>query len=244
MDKNEHEIRKSVRKRSRRLVKDDPRVQNDGWEFVMIEGSRLKLMDAPHGLKPSSSAINRGNGCAYGTVPTYENKLELVDKLLRAFICPCFEQKDKGELIFRPACLFFRVEWPIRDGLERTQLNELLNVLSNVALTASPDGWIFNLTDSTSFLTSEMRYIIDFSFLYSSGVPIRWNKNLPIKINTHSWRLSLNRLPTRFNLDRRGINLNFVRCLVCDGDIETDLHVFLNARSWFLFRIRFRNGEM
>nr|GEX02402.1 putative RNA-directed DNA polymerase, eukaryota, reverse transcriptase zinc-binding domain protein [Tanacetum cinerariifolium] len=81
---------------------------------------------------------------------------------------------------------FWDLGRPIRDGRERTQLNEILNMLSNVALTASPDGWIFNSTDSTSFSTSEMRYIIDPSFLYSSGVPIRWNKNLPIKINIHS----------------------------------------------------------
>nr|GEU90320.1 transcription initiation factor TFIID subunit 14b [Tanacetum cinerariifolium] len=89
-----------------------------------------------------------------------------------------------------------------RDGPERTQFNGLLNVLSNVALTASPDGWISNWTDSTSFSISEMRYIIDSSFVYSSGVHVRWNKNLPIKIN------------------RSGIDLNSVRCPVCDGDIK------------------------
>ncbi|GJU54822.1 hypothetical protein Tco_1228536 [Tanacetum coccineum] len=43
-----------------RDVEDDPRVQNDGWEFVMIEGSRLKQIDVPHGLEPSSPATNRG----------------------------------------------------------------------------------------------------------------------------------------------------------------------------------------
>ncbi|GJT27686.1 reverse transcriptase domain-containing protein [Tanacetum coccineum] len=43
-----------------KVTEDDPRVLNDGWEFVMIEGSRLKQMDAPHGLEPSSPAINRG----------------------------------------------------------------------------------------------------------------------------------------------------------------------------------------
>nr|GFA69039.1 RNA-directed DNA polymerase, eukaryota [Tanacetum cinerariifolium] len=134
-----------------------------------------------------------------------------------------------GGLIFRPACLFLGLEKAFRDGPERTQLNGLLNMLSNVALTASPDGWIFNSTDSTSFSISEMRYIIDSSFLYSSGVRVRWNKNLPIKINIHSWRLSLNRLPTRFNLDRSGIDLNSVRCPVCDDDIETDLHVFVKC---------------
>ena len=74
-----------------------------------------------------------------------------------------------------------------------------------------------------------MRYIIDSSFLYFNDDPVRWNKILPIKINIHSWRLSLNRLPTRFNLDTRGIDLNSVRCPVCDGDIETDLHLFVRC---------------
>ncbi|PWA69107.1 RNA-directed DNA polymerase, eukaryota, Reverse transcriptase zinc-binding domain protein [Artemisia annua] len=98
---------------------------------------------------------------------------------------------------------------PIQDGPERTQLNGLLNMLLNATLIVSPDGWIFNSTDSTSFSVFKIRYIIDSSFLYSNDDPVRCNKILPIKINIHSWRLSLNRLPTRFNT--LGIDLNSVR---------------------------------
>ncbi|PWA81239.1 reverse transcriptase zinc-binding domain-containing protein [Artemisia annua] len=57
----------------------------------------------------------------------------------------------------------------------------------------------------------------------------RWNKNLPIKINVHTWRLYLDRLPTRCNLDSRGIDLHSSRCPVCDGDIETAQHLFIDC---------------
>ncbi|PWA60765.1 hypothetical protein CTI12_AA382310 [Artemisia annua] len=67
-------------------------------------------------------------------------------------------------------------------------------------------------------------------------VEIRWNKNLSIKINIHSWRFSIDRLPTKFNLDARGIDLDTVRCPICDEDIETSQNLFLDciiAKSLF-----------
>ena len=59
---------------------------------------------------------------------------------------------------------------------------------------------------------------------------------MPFKINIHSWRLSNNRLPTRFNLDVRGIDLHSVRCPICDEDVETSQHLFIDcivaSRLW------------
>ncbi|GKA86090.1 F-box domain containing protein [Tanacetum coccineum] len=58
---------------------------------------------------------------------------------------------------------------------------------------------------------------------------VRWNKNLPIKVNIHTWRLFLDRLPTRYNLDIRGIDLDSTRCPICDNGIETANHVFMDC---------------
>nr|GEY13839.1 UDP-glycosyltransferase 73E1-like [Tanacetum cinerariifolium] len=58
---------------------------------------------------------------------------------------------------------------------------------------------------------------------------IRWNKTLPIKINIYSWHLSLDRLPTRFNLDARRVDLNSLRCPICDGAIETSQYLFVEC---------------
>ncbi|GJS84232.1 plastid delta12-fatty acid acetylenase [Tanacetum coccineum] len=44
---------------------------------------------------------------------------------------------------------------------------------------------------------------IDDSFMCSHDDSVRWNKVLPTKVNTHSWDMRLDRLPTRDNLDIR-----------------------------------------
>nr|GEX70563.1 reverse transcriptase domain, reverse transcriptase zinc-binding domain protein [Tanacetum cinerariifolium] len=57
---------------------------------------------------------------------------------------------------------------------------------------------------------------------------IRWNRYLPIKVNILSWRLHLNRLPTRCNLDHYGIDLHTTRCPLCNEDLETNQHIFVD----------------
>ncbi|GJT45697.1 putative reverse transcriptase domain-containing protein [Tanacetum coccineum] len=56
-----------------------------------------------------------------------------------------------------------------------------------------------------------------------------WNKNLAIKINIFSWRLIRDRLPTNFNLDLRGVDVDLTRCPVCDEAIETSQHLFVEC---------------
>ncbi|GJU93350.1 RNA-directed DNA polymerase, eukaryota, reverse transcriptase zinc-binding domain protein [Tanacetum coccineum] len=36
-------------------------------------------------------------------------------------------------------------------------------------------------------------------------------------------------MPTRINLDHRGIDLNSVRCPICDEDVETEEHIFVHC---------------
>ena len=66
-------------------------------------------------------------------------------------------------------------------------------------------------------------------YLLTQDDQIRWNKDLPIKVNIHSWHLKFDRLPTRFNLDIRDIDLHSTRCPVCDGAIETAQHLFVEC---------------
>ncbi|GJW90055.1 RNA-directed DNA polymerase, eukaryota, reverse transcriptase zinc-binding domain protein [Tanacetum coccineum] len=48
---------------------------------------------------------------------------------------------------------------------------------------------------------------------------------LPSKVNILLWRVMNRRIPTRINLDMRGIDLDTFRCPVCDDDLESD-HIF------------------
>ena len=41
--------------------------------------------------------------------------------------------------------------------------------------------------------------------------------------------MKLNKIPTRVNLDRRGINISSILCLVCGSDVETVNHLFFSS---------------
>nr|GEY05838.1 RNA-directed DNA polymerase, eukaryota [Tanacetum cinerariifolium] len=43
--------------------------------------------------------------------------------------------------------------------------------------------------------------------LPKSDVPSRWVKQIPIKVNVLAWKFSMERLPTRVNLHRRGVQI-------------------------------------
>ncbi|GKC27975.1 RNA-directed DNA polymerase, eukaryota, reverse transcriptase zinc-binding domain protein [Tanacetum coccineum] len=63
----------------------------------------------------------------------------------------------------------------------------------------------------------------------SSTTQSRWNKYLPSKVNISSWRIKKQRLPTRLNLDKRGVDLHSVRCPICDDDLESENHIFVEC---------------
>ena len=63
----------------------------------------------------------------------------------------------------------------------------------------------------------------------SSTNSTRWNKLVPIKVNIASWRIENLRIPTRVNLDSRGIDLHSIRCPICDDDLETEDHVLVKC---------------
>nr|GEV00687.1 reverse transcriptase domain-containing protein [Tanacetum cinerariifolium] len=51
----------------------------------------------------------------------------------------------------------------------------------------------------------------------------------PIKVNVFMWRLKLNRLPSRVNLDQKGIDIGSNLCPNCLEDIKTVNHIFFNC---------------
>ncbi|GKD76252.1 RNA-directed DNA polymerase, eukaryota, reverse transcriptase zinc-binding domain protein [Tanacetum coccineum] len=86
----------------------------------------------------------------------------------------------------------------------------------------------------------------------SPSQPTRWNNAIPLKININTWRAINSRLPTRKNLDARGIELHSIRCPLCDEDIETEEHIFVRCKIaldtwrdvlkwWNIINIHFNN---
>ncbi|GJR37723.1 RNA-directed DNA polymerase, eukaryota, reverse transcriptase zinc-binding domain protein [Tanacetum coccineum] len=130
-----------------------------------------------------------------------------------------------------PPGLIFHWAWrrDIRTGHELEELNNLINLLAQAHLSEQPGSWECTLNNSRSFTVQGMRSHITSLSNLPVGHPTRWNKGLPIKININTWRVSNGRLPTRSNLDLRGIDLHLVRCPMCDNDIETEEHVFVSC---------------
>ncbi|GJX25265.1 RNA-directed DNA polymerase, eukaryota, reverse transcriptase zinc-binding domain protein [Tanacetum coccineum] len=112
---------------------------------------------------------------------------------------------------------------------ELLELTDLQNLIINLRLSMEQDTWEFTPEPSRFFKDNTMRKIISNTSTDSTSQQTRWNKILPSKVNILAWRVLLHRLPTRVNLDHRGIDLDSVRCPLCNDDIETETHVFVNC---------------
>ncbi|GKC84067.1 leucine-rich repeat-containing protein, partial [Tanacetum coccineum] len=52
---------------------------------------------------------------------------------------------------------------------------------------------------------------------------------VPIKINVLAWKIKTDALPTRFNISRRGIDIQDMSCPICDNAIESTDHLFFRC---------------
>ncbi|GJR42206.1 RNA-directed DNA polymerase, eukaryota, reverse transcriptase zinc-binding domain protein [Tanacetum coccineum] len=51
-----------------------------------------------------------------------------------------------------------------------------------------------------------------------------------IKINVHAWKVKHDCLPTRFNISRRGMEIESILCPMCDNAVESSRHLFFSCR--------------
>ncbi|GKA92822.1 RNA-directed DNA polymerase, eukaryota, reverse transcriptase zinc-binding domain protein [Tanacetum coccineum] len=116
-----------------------------------------------------------------------------------------------------------------RGGIESSQLVDLLSAISAINLSDQPDSWVWSLNPAVGFTVASVRKLIDVNILVGSDSPTRWNRSVPIKVNVFLWRLALNKLPTRVNLDRKGIDVDSTLCPICGDDVETINHLFFTC---------------
>ncbi|GJV82432.1 RNA-directed DNA polymerase, eukaryota [Tanacetum coccineum] len=73
------------------------------------------------------------------------------------------------------------------------------------------------------------RDLLDEVFLPKENVVTRWIKSIPIKINVFTWKLHLDRIPTRINLDRREVQVPSILCPVCNVAHEDTSRLFFSC---------------
>nr|GEY90329.1 RNA-directed DNA polymerase, eukaryota, reverse transcriptase zinc-binding domain protein [Tanacetum cinerariifolium] len=126
-----------------------------------------------------------------------------------------------------------------RGGAEMSQFNDLLSLIQDVALSDFSDPWIWSVDASNGYTVASARTLIDSSILDVAPNATRWNRRIPNKVNVFIWKLMLNKLPARVNLDRRDIDVGSILCPICMEDVETANHIFLSCNMakdlWSLF---------
>ncbi|GKB05354.1 putative RNA-directed DNA polymerase, eukaryota, reverse transcriptase zinc-binding domain protein [Tanacetum coccineum] len=116
-----------------------------------------------------------------------------------------------------------------RGGAELSQLEALQDILKDVVLSDQHDTWIWSLDGADGFSVASVRQLVDSHILVVDLFATRWNRCVPIKINVFMWRLLLNKLPSRFNLDRRGIDVGSILCPICQDDVESVYHLLFSC---------------
>nr|GFA71449.1 hypothetical protein [Tanacetum cinerariifolium] len=117
----------------------------------------------------------------------------------------------------------------IRDGIERQQWLDLISVLDCVILSPSKDRWICDINEDGLFWVKDIRSSIYSILLPSDAISNRRVKYVPIKINVFVWCARLDRLPTRVNLDHRGVIIDSVLCPLCGAVSEDISHVLFRC---------------
>ncbi|XP_071686948.1 uncharacterized protein [Rutidosis leptorrhynchoides] len=106
-------------------------------------------------------------------------------------------------------------------------LTTLTNLLSSfVPCSSGKEEWSWSWSKDGSFSVHKLTDILVQSSPDIATVSIKSlrNKLVPLKVELFIWRTRHKRLPTRVELDKRGMDLGTVRCPVCDNGLESVEH--------------------
>ncbi|XP_071726794.1 uncharacterized protein [Rutidosis leptorrhynchoides] len=114
-----------------------------------------------------------------------------------------------------------------------SDLQQLENRLSVAKCSGrNVDNWVWKPCCSGIYTTKSLIEMLNSSVDTHVKPTIR-NNLIPQKVGILMWRASQNKLPVRSELDRRGIDLDSVRCPACDDDIESINHSVILCKTAF-----------
>nr|GFA71946.1 RNA-directed DNA polymerase, eukaryota, reverse transcriptase zinc-binding domain protein [Tanacetum cinerariifolium] len=137
-------------------------------------------------------------------------------------------------------------EWdwcrPIAMRRSKTEFDNLIIDISNMEIDdlVESDTCVWSLSNDDSFSVNSVRKHIDEHPLPSLFSCTRWYKMITKKVNIFMWRMLLDRLPNRLNLSSRGLDIDSISCMVCNGHVVSNDHIFFTCDTavaiWNLVR--------
>jgi len=118
-----------------------------------------------------------------------------------------------------------------RVGVPTAQWESLCLLLQNRMFSDAMDRYVWDLEPNGEFSVASTRAYIDVNVLEGSAIDTRWNKLVPRKINTLIWRIERDRIPTRFNLSAKGVEIHNILCPICGLMVENSEHLFARCEE-------------
>ncbi|GJZ26819.1 RNA-directed DNA polymerase, eukaryota [Tanacetum coccineum] len=132
----------------------------------------------------------------------------------------------------------------LKGGVEQEQYKALVDQVHDVFLVPMTDRRIWSLEGSGDFSVASVRKLIDDKMFPEVATKTRWVKYVPIKVNVHAWKVRLDSLPTRFNIFRRGMDIDSITCSICDNGVESTTIYFSLVILLERFSVKFYVGGM
>ncbi|XP_071728090.1 uncharacterized protein [Rutidosis leptorrhynchoides] len=120
-------------------------------------------------------------------------------------------------------------------GRAINDLDSLMELLNNyVKQDKATDSWRWSIAGNGLFSTKRLSSVIDEKILNYGSVAnndeFLKNNLVPQKVAIFIWRAIRRRIPVRIELDKRGMDLDSVRCPLCDDDVESIDHSLIFCR--------------
>ncbi|XP_071727858.1 uncharacterized protein [Rutidosis leptorrhynchoides] len=100
-------------------------------------------------------------------------------------------------------------------------------LLASINLSREKDIWVWDGSSSNVFSVPDARSQIDSHNIAPPSHKTDWFKTFPPKINIFIWRLKMQRLATKENLEKKGIILSNSAYALFDLHVDTHHHIFV-----------------
>ncbi|KAL4565096.1 hypothetical protein LXL04_029180 [Taraxacum kok-saghyz] len=128
------------------------------------------------------------------------------------------------------AAVIWDWKMPLRRGRERAAVQQLGNQLSDIVLTDKDDAWCWTGCADGCFSVRSLRSVLVDRLRVNINSPFKWIAWVPKKVNCFAWRIMLNRIPTKDNLLKRGVNVGSILCTVCEQSHEEVDHLLFACK--------------